>query len=662
VVNYRGDKILFGYPARSSSTNDEVLAYSMLNRNWEHYTGIRFAGTLCPKNDVEFDGASMLYGDPKLYSASAALDPVKWSVDGARLCDTTGQQAFTKAVSDGMGGAIVVWWGGAGIYAQRVNSAGEPQWTANGVLVYTGGAQTDLTAISDGEGGVIVVWCDGRSGTYKVYAQRLDVSGTPLWTANGIMATTGAYWQYVPSAVSDGDGGVIIAWQDTALNIYAQRLGGAAGARLWLASGLVVCTATGDQRNPRVAQDGAGGAFIAWTDARVSAYKEIYAQRVSAAGTVQWTANGLLVCTAANARNEVRIISDDADGAIVSWYDGRGGAYNNIYAQRINSAGAAQWAANGVVFAAAEYDQSSHSLIPDGAGGAIAAWLDARGPAALDVYSQRLSSAGVAQWGTAGVRLGLSYVASATLALCTDGANGAIVAWGVTYGTARNLYAQWISSAGAIQWEGGGVRIRWNLLLADYLAAVNTSFGNMILAWSDGRISSTQTDIYTQRLDANSSSILPGYRVWSLFDGEADEAAFDLSGGIPIPIMFETPEYDAGEPDMLKSVDRLQIYTKQGKATFSARIQTELGSANVSFAVTQTNSKWGGAGLAHAIDTLTWNQGQWAGTKPGEATTGIPPGTLGKRCKLTLWADAAEKVVLLGHSLDFQLLPERPYV
>jgi hypothetical protein len=65
------------------------------------------------------------------------------------------------------------------------------------------------------------------------------------------------------------------------------------------------------------------------------------------------------------------------------------------------------------------------------------------------------------------------------------------------------------------------------------------------------------------------------------------------------------------------------------------------------------------------VDPATGNSyfgGKWAGKKPGEATTGIPPGTLGKRCKLELWASVSEKVVVSGHALDLQLLPERPYV
>jgi hypothetical protein len=106
-------------------------------------------------------------------------------------------------------------------------------------------------------------------------------------------------------------------------------------------------------------------------------------------------------------------------------------------------------------------------------------------------------------------------------------------------------------------------------------------------------------------------------------------------------------------------VDRLQIFTKQGKATFLARIQTELSAANVSFAIEQNGSTWGSG--TRTATTLIWNQGKWADTKPGEATTGIPPGTIGKRCKLTLWASASEKVILSGHALDFQLLPERGY-
>ena len=58
-----------------------------------------------------------------------------------------------------------------------------------------------------------------------------------------------------------------------------------------------ICIATGDQSSPTIVADGAGGSIITWYDLR-SGSSDIYAQRINAAGVVQWTANGVAICTA----------------------------------------------------------------------------------------------------------------------------------------------------------------------------------------------------------------------------------------------------------------------------------------------------------------------------------------------------------------------------
>jgi hypothetical protein len=58
-------------------------------------------------------------------------------------------------------------------------------WGDTGLPVSSApGRQTKAVSVSDGAGGVLVAWEDDRtlSGTSDVYAQRLGPTGTPLWT------------------------------------------------------------------------------------------------------------------------------------------------------------------------------------------------------------------------------------------------------------------------------------------------------------------------------------------------------------------------------------------------------------------------------------------------------------------------------------------------
>src|SRR5208283_823681 len=114
-------------------------------------------------------------------------------------------------------------------------------------------------------------------------------------------------------------------------------------------NGVVICNATSDQTNPKLVSDGAGGAIIAWRDNR-SGNADIYSQRVNNLGNTLWTMNGIEICTVYNygqKRGSV-VISDGSGGAVVGWYDYRSGTELDLYAQRVNSAGSTLWTPQGV--------------------------------------------------------------------------------------------------------------------------------------------------------------------------------------------------------------------------------------------------------------------------------------------------------------------------
>jgi hypothetical protein len=137
-----------------------------------------------------------------------------------------------RIVSDGAGGAIVTWAAGGRIYAQRVNATGVPQWTVDGVALRTiASSQGDPAIAADGAGGAIVSWQETRPGNLSlsdIYAQRVSAAGVPQWTADAVALCTVARDQWFSTVVSDGTGGAIVAWQDyrsnTNFDIYAQRV------------------------------------------------------------------------------------------------------------------------------------------------------------------------------------------------------------------------------------------------------------------------------------------------------------------------------------------------------------------------------------------------------------------------------------------------------
>jgi hypothetical protein len=277
----------------------------------------------------------------------------EWPEDPATnllVCSESGNQRNARMVPDGAGGAIVVWQdqrtGQDDIHAQRISADGETLWTEDGVGVCVEGNAQWVPAIApDGSGGAIIAWEDNRPDAGGIYAQRVDAEGNLLWSGDGVPIATVSNSQDDPQIVSDGQGGAILSWNDTrgsSWDVYAQKVD-ANGSVLWTGNGVPVAVLDDHQGDPRIVTDGAGGAILVWDDGRAAG---LYAQRVDANGLALWTTNGIAVCAAAVSAGERAIVADGAGGAVVVWEDGRG-ADRDIYAQRIDAAGNLLWAVDG---------------------------------------------------------------------------------------------------------------------------------------------------------------------------------------------------------------------------------------------------------------------------------------------------------------------------
>ncbi|TMQ71651.1 MAG: hypothetical protein E6K80_04965 [Candidatus Eisenbacteria bacterium] len=186
-----------------------------------------------------------------------------------------------------------------------MSASGVEQWTTDGVLVSgAAGAQQAPVVVSDGLSGAIVAWKDVRTGAADIYARRVQANGSPAWTVDGVAVCLAAGDQDQPAAVSDGSGGVLLAWRDhrgATADIYAQRVTNA-GTASWATDGVAVCSAVGDQEPPATVPDGTGGMILAWGDGRLTGNSDVFAQRVNGSGAAQWAANGVSLCGATGNR------------------------------------------------------------------------------------------------------------------------------------------------------------------------------------------------------------------------------------------------------------------------------------------------------------------------------------------------------------------------
>ena len=470
--------------------------------------------------------------------------------------------------------------GPADIYAQRVDSNGAALWAADGVPICTASQlQTAPQLISDGVGGAIITWYDERSGPADIYAQRVNSSGGTTWTADGVLICQASNQQYMPQLVSDGSGGAIITWYDQRIgyaDIYAQRVDSSGAVQWTPADGVAICTFSNEQSNPHIVSDGSGGAIITWFDNRNGdGQGDIYAQKVNSGGVVQWTADGEGICTKLGYQNGPQLVSDGSGGAIITWWDYSSGN-SDLYVQKVNSGGSVQWTpADGVAICTASGQQYYPNIVTDGAGGAIITWPDYRSSGTNpDIYARKVNSGGAVQWAANGSAICTASGQQYYPELVSDGAGGAIITWSDYRSGPADIYAQKVDSSGNLLtapapiYNGGGGGGDWGGPLSTSLWVIGNGrywevtregifLRDAVITSEDGSVT-IFIPSQTKGLGPDGKSIFKitadpidpppapeGMHILAAFDFEPDGATF--SPGIQITIAFDPAEVGEGE-------------------------------------------------------------------------------------------------------------------
>ncbi|HEV8479602.1 MAG TPA: FlgD immunoglobulin-like domain containing protein [Candidatus Eisenbacteria bacterium] len=410
------------------------------------------------------------------------------------------------------------------IFVQRLSNAGARLWQAGGVSlrasVSGSYALSPKSMIADGNGGFIIAWIDARAEPSSViHVQRITLAGQvdPQWPAGGVALVDSGYGAGAPSVVSDDAGGAIVVWEDArdtstgiAEDIYAQRVNGS-GVPQWRTNGVPLCKRYGLQLAAQAVSDGAGGAWATWDDDE----QRIVVQHVSAAGVAQFDSTGLVLCDSLAAyRYGTQIGPDGSGGMVVTWDDARSGN-ENIYAQRVDVTGAVQWAANGIVVCSDPARQEWPSITLGGASDYVIAWVDLRAADPGDVYAQKVTSAGATSWAANGVRVGRK-AGDTTAWSASDGLGGAYVCWdnlggGICFvSDVAKAYAQHVLSSGAIAagWVADGTSMTSSGVLGPHYSPVvaNDGGSSCVVVWHDAR-NMTDCNVYAQRFGAGGQAV-----------------------------------------------------------------------------------------------------------------------------------------------------------
>jgi hypothetical protein len=331
-----------------------------------------------------------------------------------------------------------------------ISAHAQAQWMPNGlpVCVIPGCSGHEPILCGDGAGGAVIAWDrDPTLSDQNIFVHRVLYNGqlSPTWPPKGTPATRAPGDQYLTDIATDSQGGAFVVWYDFPnYDIYAQHvLGDGAIAPGWPVDGLPVCTVAGQQNDPRLLADGAGGVFIAWTDQRLGFdEQDIYALHLMADGTrfTGWPENGLGVCTAIARQGAPCLGSDGQGGCFVTWSDGRNCNSNcgELFAQRVTRSGeiSAGWPANGQPISlpgGVSTSRAARGIIADGLGGAYIGWWTRSGPFVDDddVYAIRILANGdpAPGWPAGGYPVCVLNDVQFLTSVVADSAGGVFLAW-----------------------------------------------------------------------------------------------------------------------------------------------------------------------------------------------------------------------------------------
>jgi hypothetical protein len=301
-----------------------------------------------------------------------------------------GDQRAPAVASDGSGW-LVTWQDSRSgtsldVYGARVSASGAVL-DSGGIPISTAAADQSRPALDWNGSAYVVAWQDARGSDLDVYGTRVNATGA-VSDPSGVVISNAFRDQRAPS-VTAGGSTTLIAWEDFRLgsdcDVRAARI--AANGSIVDADGFVVTNLPNSQFAPDAAWDGTNF-LVAWSDWVSAVTWDIRATRVAPAAAVLDTP--LVVSNAANDQTEPSV-AWDGTSFVVAWADRRSGS-GDVYAGRVTAAGTVQ-DGSGFVLSNAANEQVLPAVAAAG-GTVLATWGDSRG-SSEDVSGARIDSGSV---------------------------------------------------------------------------------------------------------------------------------------------------------------------------------------------------------------------------------------------------------------------------
>lgn len=468
-------------------------------------------------------------------------DPTRWASDGNLISATIAQEQRPFALADPAGGVTVLWLDRADppsdrIKSHRFDSDGNAWPATSREVSLSSGQQSDLDVITAAEASILSVWRETESGASEgdIRVQRTTHYGR-RWDSfipEGISVCSASGDQRSPSIATGGSEDFYVAWSDhrseatTGADIYIQRFHDHGQVwEGWPVDGVAVCSSPGNQIDPAVVNDGAGGAFVVFVDDRAVMDHDIYVKRITAEGTVPagWESEKP-VADGPLAQTLFATIGDGAGGLFVAWREAPDQVtsfYHRVRLKRLTAAGepALGWPTEGESVSNPAQSVSAPVLVSDGAGGVYVAWTEVEAKLVSRARVTRIRHDGspAAGWAPGGLSLGPALGSASPVSLMAD-STGVFTSWsGADYSMlVSDVRVLKLDPTGlpAKHWPYGGRAVEdapevqtvpdWRPAETNGGAIAPDGAGGAFLVWKDHR-APPEAAYYAHRVGANGS-------------------------------------------------------------------------------------------------------------------------------------------------------------
>ncbi|HMS33918.1 MAG TPA: T9SS type A sorting domain-containing protein [Ignavibacteria bacterium] len=446
----------------------------------------------------------------------------QWSNDpniNLLISGSSGEQVLPKIANQSNGYTYICWFdsrnGNYAVYLQQLNSLGEKQFAAEGLLI-SGNPQSsslvDYDMITDDSNNAIIAFTDTRNGSdINPFIYKISSQGNFLWGANGIALSNDAgTFQANPRLAKTSDNSIVVTWiYSSSPNKIAFQKISPGGQKLW-GSDPVYLSGTGTENftYPAIVTSDNGSVISLWSGYTGSFINpgnyRLYTQKFSAAGTAVWKdtvynlgrVTGFFV---------PKIFPDGNNGALYVWQDDRNSVnLQSSYVQHYSSSGTRLFPLNGSEGSSEpgynKFDAWASYMISGNE--TYLVWKQANSlQSQFAIYGQRFSPSGARLW-TDNAKEFIPYGSNSFInQVCYSFDTNTVVAFNEgIFGSINNLQKSFITGKSGVMGWGSTVKNISSIISekSKTVAAMDNQ-GMTKIVWSDGR--NGAADIYAQNIN-----------------------------------------------------------------------------------------------------------------------------------------------------------------